>query len=575
MAYLDDTGLAYFWGKIKAYVAALLAPKANDADVVHKTGTELVQGDKTFKPDGYLADGAGVGAVVLRNRYFDRTGDGNAADTAFWTSFTFGDKQNDVDNRDEHGYFTGRLADVQHFVTSSSYGTYLRLLCYKGLYVAGEPDVTSALYVGVTNSGIPYASVSQSPPANYNNEWLATTAWVRSFTGNATISDSSDTGWGVTNGTYTLRFEIGSSQVNRGIYDETNSRWMIYSNASETIVNGRCTGTASNVTGTVAIANGGTGATTRLNAIKALTNENVGTALTHVLCLKSDWSKVGYTTLAELISTANLCTTNTAQTISGNKTYTGGVDWKSSSMDRTNTSTSVDQWRTAGNFIDKNGLSLAVYSFHMASTRNVSWRLYDSSGSQHWLIFYEIAHNGTSPSIQVGGDFYTMDNGAKYCGISGRRWKAVYAVNGTIQTSDERLKEDVGALPESVLDAWESVEWLQFRMKPSIEKKGSSARLHSGIIAQRARDAFASAGVDASEYGFFCWDRWDQTPARLDENGNVAVPAVPAGDQYSIRYDEALAIEAAYQRRENARLRARLAALEDRLAALELRLGSE
>lgn len=575
MSYLDDTGLAYFWGKIKAYVAALLAPKADDADVVHKTGTETVQGDKTFKPDGYLANNGSDAPVVIRNRYFDRTGDGNAADTAFWTSLTFGDKQNDVADRDEHGYFPGRLADVQHFVSSSSYGTYLRLTCYKGLYVAGEPDVNSALYVGITNSGTPYASLSQSPPANSNSTWLATTEWVRGFTGNATISDSSNTGWGVTNGTYTLRFEIGSSHVNRGIYDETNSSWMIYSNASETIVNGRCTGTASNVTGTVAIANGGTGATTRLNAIKALTNENVGTDFTHILCLKYDWSKVGYTTLAELISAANLCTTNTAQTISGNKTYTGGVDWKSTSMDRTNTSTSVDQWRTAGNFLDKNGLSLAVYSFHMAGTRNISWRLYDSSGTQHWLVSYEIAHNGTSPSVQVGGDLYTMDNGTKYLGLSSRRWKAVYAVNGTIQTSDERIKEDVADLPEAVLDAWDSVEWKQFRMKDSVAKKGSSARLHSGVIAQHVGDAFSRAGLDASAYGFFCWDRWDQTPAQLDENGNVAVPATPAGEQYSIRYDEALAIEAAYQRRENARLRARLAALEDRLAALELRLGSE
>ena len=50
---------------------------------------------------------------------------------------------------------------------------------------------------------------------------------------------------------------------------------------------------------TVPIANGGTGATTRLAAIKNLTNENVSTNATHFLGLKSDWSKVGYFTLAE------------------------------------------------------------------------------------------------------------------------------------------------------------------------------------------------------------------------------------------------------------------------------------
>lgn len=58
------------------------------------------------------------------------------------------------------------------------------------------------------------------------------------------------------------------------------------------------TGKASNVTGTVAIANGGTGATTRLNAVKALTNESVGTP-THFLAITTNYAKAGYTTVAQ------------------------------------------------------------------------------------------------------------------------------------------------------------------------------------------------------------------------------------------------------------------------------------
>lgn len=58
------------------------------------------------------------------------------------------------------------------------------------------------------------------------------------------------------------------------------------------------TGTAANVTGTVAIANGGTGATTRLNAVKNLTNEAVGTP-THFLAITTNWGKAGYTTVAQ------------------------------------------------------------------------------------------------------------------------------------------------------------------------------------------------------------------------------------------------------------------------------------
>ena len=59
------------------------------------------------------------------------------------------------------------------------------------------------------------------------------------------------------------------------------------------------TGTSANVTGTVAIANGGTGATTRLNAVKSLTNENVGTGATYFLTITNSWGKAGYTSAAD------------------------------------------------------------------------------------------------------------------------------------------------------------------------------------------------------------------------------------------------------------------------------------
>lgn len=64
-------------------------------------------------------------------------------------------------------------------------------------------------------------------------------------------------------------------------------------------VTGNCSGTAANVTGTVAIAHGGTGATTRLAALQALTNENVSTSAQYFLTITSSWGKGGYTTVAD------------------------------------------------------------------------------------------------------------------------------------------------------------------------------------------------------------------------------------------------------------------------------------
>ena len=51
---------------------------------------------------------------------------------------------------------------------------------------------------------------------------------------------------------------------------------------------------------TVAIANGGTGATTRLNALKNLTNEEVGANAQYFLTITTDWAKGGYSSVANV-----------------------------------------------------------------------------------------------------------------------------------------------------------------------------------------------------------------------------------------------------------------------------------
>ncbi len=64
---------------------------------------------------------------------------------------------------------------------------------------------------------------------------------------------------------------VGAGGTNHGVYSLTLNKWMIYGNASEVKVNG----TAENVTGTVAVGHGGTGATTA-----AAARTNLGIACT-------------------------------------------------------------------------------------------------------------------------------------------------------------------------------------------------------------------------------------------------------------------------------------------------------
>lgn len=63
--------------------------------------------------------------------------------------------------------------------------------------------------------------------------------------------------------------------------------------------------TAGNVTGTVAIANGGTGATSRLVAISNFFNQNVATP-NYVIGLTERWASCGYTSISQLQSALSI-----------------------------------------------------------------------------------------------------------------------------------------------------------------------------------------------------------------------------------------------------------------------------
>lgn len=148
-------------------------------------------------------------------------------------------------------------------------------------------------------------------------------------------------------------------------------------------------------------------------------------------------------------------------------------------------------------------------------------------------------------------------------GIASYRWKQLFAGTTTISTSDERLKDNIVAIPDEVLDAWGEVNWYQYQFKDSIAEKGETkARLHTGAIAQRIESVFNAHGLDANKYGLLCYDEWKSEPAERDEDGNIIQEARPAGNRYSLRYEEALCMEAAYQRRRADRLESRIEALE-------------
>lgn len=147
-------------------------------------------------------------------------------------------------------------------------------------------------------------------------------------------------------------------------------------------------------------------------------------------------------------------------------------------------------------------------------------------------------------------------------GLASARYSQLYAASGTIQTSDERYKTDVADIPEAVFHAWENVSFNQYRFTEAVKNKNTAARLHIGVIAQRIKEAFEAEGLDPFRYGLLCLDKMDACEAVVSKEGELVKPAVEAGERYSVRYDEALALECAYQRRRAERMEARLDVLE-------------
>lgn len=152
MAYLDENGLEHFWGKIKDHVSSDVAPKADDADVVHNTGDETVGGVKTFKNTAasYRA-GETVTALAIRNSEITRGVPLSAGRS--WTHVVLADKEGDIGNS------AGRLGlfEARSPRENDTLGEEVKIRCYK--YSSNPADASKSvdLAVGYDAYGVPYA----------------------------------------------------------------------------------------------------------------------------------------------------------------------------------------------------------------------------------------------------------------------------------------------------------------------------------------------------------------------------------------------------------------------------------
>lgn len=152
-----------------------------------------------------------------------------------------------------------------------------------------------------------------------------------------------------------------------------------------------------------------------------------------------------------------------------------------------------------------------------------------------------IGLRGSTYSTDPGSFLLNASNGTTQKALLGKPDGTLTWDGQAIQiSSDKRLKTEFSDIPETVLKAWGKIKWQQFKYIEDVNNKGSgNCRFHVGLIAQDVKEVGDTEGVDLLDYGILC-----------------------KGDFWSIRYAEALSLEASYQRRRAEQLEKRIEALE-------------
>lgn len=103
------------------------------------------------------------------------------------------------------------------------------------------------------------------------------------------------------------------------------------------------------------------------------------------------------------------------------------------------------------------------------------------------------------------GLFPDVDNYALNIGTSGHRWRAVYAKNATIQTSDERVKTILGTVSDKYLEFFNKIDPIIFKWNDG----DTDTRLRIGLGAQTVERALFESGINPEEYAGLNHDYYD------------------------------------------------------------------
>ena len=235
-------------------------------------------------------------------------------------------------------------------------------------------------------------------------------------------------------------------------------------------------------------------------------------------------------------------------------------------------------------------LSGGTLSGHLVLNNSKAIQSKDSSGALCQLLVFNSSNNfhigpyvesTQKPTVYLhgGGREYEFASTSFHPGISNtvtfgksnKLWQAVYAKNGTIQTSDRTKKHNIQDIPDKYID-------LFYKLKPKIYMFHDGDRIHVGAISQDVEEALHTLGMSAMEFGGFCKDiRYEY---EYDEDGcEIESTKKPVTDRdgnpvydYSMRYQEFdfMHIEATHRlKKEVEEIKQLLSQQNDRIKQLE------
>jgi hypothetical protein len=205
-------------------------------------------------------------------------------------------------------------------------------------------------------------------------------------------------------------------------------------------------------------------------------------------------------------------------------------------------------WNAVGTaIVDNDGFNNIIESREQLFTRVGTSRLTGVGSAAQTVDIFPFdagfTNTGMGMTVSAGQGVYPKADDTTPLGIVSKRWSVVYAGTGTINTSDEREKQDFKDLSDAERQAALGIKAIikSFKFKNAIAKKGDNARIHFGVSAQQVGEIFKTVGLNPDNYGLFCYDEWENEAAVIDKDGNIIKEEVKAGNRYGIRYEELLA----------------------------------